>query len=58
MVTDLENRFIKYDLVKKTWDATHKYHSKKNDKAKIAQLVSRWRNESMRSLIAHWFVSK
>ena len=41
MTTELANRFIEYETVKDVWDAVHKYHSKKNDRSKIAQLVSR-----------------
>ena len=41
MTTELANRFIEYDTVNGIWDAVHKYHFKKNDRLKIAQLVNR-----------------
>ena len=41
MKTEMTNRFIQYETVKEIWDAVHKYHSKKNDKSKIAQLVNK-----------------
>ena len=41
MSTEMANRFIKYETVTEVWDAVHKYHSKKNDQSKIAQLVNR-----------------
>ena len=41
MKTEMTNRFIQYETVKEIWDAVHKYHSKKNDKFKIAQLVNK-----------------
>ena len=41
MTTELANCFIEYATVKEIWDAAQTYHSKKNDKAKIAQLVIR-----------------
>ena len=39
--TELANRFIEYETVKEIRDAAHKYHSKKNDKSKITQLVTK-----------------
>ena len=39
MTIEIAKRFIEYETVKEIWDAAHKYHSKKNDQAKIAQLV-------------------
>ena len=41
MTTELANQFIEYKTVKDIWAAVYKYHSKKNDQSKIAQLVSR-----------------
>ena len=41
MTTELANRFIEYETVKEIWDVAHKYHSQKNDQAKIAELVIR-----------------
>ena len=41
MIPGLASRFIEYEMVKEIWEATQKYHSKKNDRAKIAQLVNR-----------------
>ena len=40
MISELANRFIKYSSIKAIWDVVHKFHSKKNDRAKIAQLVT------------------
>ena len=40
MTAELVNRFIEYETVKAIWDAVHKYHSKKSDESKIAQLVT------------------
>ena len=39
MTTELANCFIEYSSVQEIWDAAQQYHSKKNDKAKIAELV-------------------
>ena len=41
MTTELANCFIEYPTVKEEWDVARIYHSKKNDKVKIAQLVIR-----------------
>ena len=41
MIPGLASRFIEYEMVKEIWEATQKYHSKNNDRAKIAQLVNR-----------------
>ena len=38
---ELANRFIEYETAKEIWDAAHKYHSKKNDRAKITQSAIR-----------------
>ena len=40
MTTELVNQFIEYETIKDVWDVVHKYHSKKNDRFKISQLVS------------------
>ena len=37
MTTELANQFIEYEIVKDIWEAVQKYHSKKNDRSKIAQ---------------------
>ena len=41
MNTEMANRFIQYETMKEIWDAVHKYHSNKNDRSKIAQLVNK-----------------
>ena len=41
MNTEMANRFIQYETVNEMWDTVHKYHSKKNDRSKIAQLVNK-----------------
>ena len=41
MTAELANRFIEYETIKDVWYTVHKYHSKKNERSKIAQLVSR-----------------
>ena len=40
MNTEMANRFIQYETVNEIWDVVHKYHLKKNDRSKIAQLVN------------------
>ena len=41
MSTEMANRFIEYATVKEIWDAVHYFHSKKNNRSKIAQLVTK-----------------
>ena len=41
MNTEMANRFIQYETMKEIWVAIHRYHSKKNDRSKIAQLVNK-----------------
>ena len=41
MSTKMANRFIEYATIKEIWDAVHNFHSKKNDRFKIAQLVTK-----------------
>ena len=41
MTTELANCFTEFSTVKEIWDSAQTHHSKKNDKAKIAQLAIR-----------------